>query len=72
MKKIFFCLVVLFCYSIKTYAQTDCDPTAEVSSPDYCFPIPVDENVVFLVVAGLAIGIWKLRSSKQLSPKSLQ
>lgn len=70
-KRLSFIVIVVFLsvfVSEKIYAQGCELPVADQSpdpvSPNYCEPVPLDENVVFLVVAVMAIGLYKLRKAK--------
>ena len=66
------CMLFLFLITIKTYAQPssgDCDPLATIDEDGYCQPVPLDENVTYIVIAAICFGVYKLRRNQKLQTK---
>ena len=67
------CLSILLC--TRAYSQPgsgDCDPLAEIGDDDYCEPVPLDENMVFLIIGGLALGYYKITLDTRVKRASVR
>ena len=66
-KGILIIVLLLWCggLSNNVFAQApppaDCDPLeTDINSPNYCVPVPLDTNIIFLIIGGLALGYYKI------------
>lgn len=64
-------LVFLLLSSINTFAQPDFDDDVndEKGAPDPAPATPIDSNILYLSVAGAALGIYFLRKKQKLDIK---
>lgn len=58
-KIVFFCV---FFGNVHAFAQVGCDPEFSI-----CEDVPLDNEVIFLLIAGTLYGIKKIRDDKQLT-----
>ena len=49
------------------YAQPsggDCWQSDDINMPGYCPPVPLDDHVIYIVIAAIGFGVYQIRKNK--------